>query len=164
MSDTLAPVVPIRPGLAARYGDAQAMNDIHALLTGATPLTADEVAACVAEIVARTGRRLDRARTITAEVTRGRRGMPVARVDADGTVVLVGQDPDGSGVLLQVTTRAPAEAAGLVIAVDGRVVSHSPVRPTGPGRRTRRRRAPRQPVTGHDRQPYGDPDDEGESP
>jgi hypothetical protein len=110
MKETLAPVVPIRAGLAARYGDAQAMNDIHALLTGTTPLTADEAAAYVTEIVARTGRRLDRARTTTAQVTPGRRGMPVARVDADGTVFLVGQDPDGSGVLLKVTTRAPAEA------------------------------------------------------
>jgi len=34
MSSTLAPVVPIRPGLTARYGDTQAMNDIYALLTG----------------------------------------------------------------------------------------------------------------------------------
>jgi len=128
MTDTVAPVVPIRPGLAARYGDTQAMNDIHALLTGSTAFTGDEAAACVAEIVARTGRRLDPARTITAEVSEDGHGIPAARVDADGTVILAGQDPGGPGVLIQVTTRDPAEAAGLVITVDGRPASRSPER------------------------------------
>jgi len=140
MSDTLAPVVPIRPGLAARYGDTQAMNDIHALITSATPLTADEATACV------------------AEVTGDRHGTPVAQVDADGTVVLVGQDPHGPGVLVQVTTRDPAEAAGLVITVDGRVVSRSPVRSTGIGRA---RKTPRRPVTGRNGRSSGLPDGEG---
>jgi hypothetical protein len=55
MSDSPAPVVPIRLGLAARYGDTQAMNDVCALLTGPAGLIADEVAASVAQIVARTG-------------------------------------------------------------------------------------------------------------
>jgi hypothetical protein len=153
-------VVPIRPGLTARYGDTQAMNDIHALLTGATLLTGDEAAACVAEIVARTGRRLDPARTITAEVTSDRHGTPVAWVDADGTIVLVGQDPDGPGALIQVTTRDPAEAAGLVITVDGRVVGCSPVRPVRPGDP---RRAPRWPVADRDAALHGSPDREGDS-
>jgi hypothetical protein len=161
VSDTLAPVVPIRPGLAARYGDTQAMNDIHALLTGAALLTADEAAACVAEIVARTGRCLDRARAVTAEVTGDRHGMPVARVDADGTVVLVGQDPDGPGALIQVTTRDPAEAAGLVITVDGLVAGLSPVRPAGTGRA---RKPPRPTVTSPDGHSPGAPDGEGGLP
>jgi hypothetical protein len=152
-------VVPIRPGLRARYGDTQAMNDIHALLTGTVRLTGDEAAACVTEIVARTGRRLDPARAVTAEVTSDRHGMPVARVDADGTVVLVGQDPDGPGALVQVTTRDPAEAAGLVITVDGRPVDRSPVRIAGPGRTGR---TPRRTVTGHDGQLPGAPDGAGE--
>lgn len=34
MSDALAPVVPIRPGMTARYGDNRAVNDIHAVLAG----------------------------------------------------------------------------------------------------------------------------------
>jgi hypothetical protein len=128
MTDTLAPAVPIRVDLAARYGDTQAMNDIHALLTGSAALTGDEAAACVAEIVARTGRRLDPARTITADVSEDEHGMAAARVDADGTIVLVSQDPDGPGVLIQVTTRDPAEAVALVITVDGRPASRSPER------------------------------------
>jgi hypothetical protein len=105
-------VVPIRPGLTARYGDTQAMNDIHALLTGVARLAGAEAAACVAEIVARTGRRLDPARLISAEVTSDRHGMPVARVDADGTVILVGQNLCGPGALVRVTTRNAAEAVG----------------------------------------------------
>jgi hypothetical protein len=159
MSDTLAPVVPIRPGLTARYGDTQAMNDIHALLTGAVRLTGDEAAACVAEIVARILRRLDPARTVTAEMTSDRHGTPVARVDANGTIVLVGQDPDGPGALVQVSTRDPAEAAGLVITVDGRPVDRSPVRPAGPGRTGR---TPHRTVTGHDGRLPGAPDGEGD--
>jgi hypothetical protein len=156
MSDTLAPVVPIRPGLTASYGDTRAIGDIHAVLTGAACLSGDETAACVAEIIARTGRRLEPVREITAEVTWDGPGMPVARVDADGTVVLVSQDPGGPGGLIQVTTRNPAEAAGLVITVDGRPAVHSPARPARPQRNTRRL-APSGPA-----RPSGGPDAGGD--
>jgi hypothetical protein len=121
-------VTPVRQGPAARYGDTQAVNDIHALLTAPGGLTSEEVTAAVADIIARTGRSLARARMILAEVAEDTYGMPVARVDADGTVVLVSQDPDGPGVLIQVATGDAAEAAGLVITIDGRPVSRSPAR------------------------------------
>jgi len=154
MSDTVAPVMPIRPGLASWCGDTQAMNDIHAVLTAASRLAPDEAAACIAEIVARTGRRLDPARAITAEVTSDRHGMPIAWIDADGTVVLAGQDPDGAGVLIQVTTRDAAEAAALVITIDGRS-SVSAVRPGHPGQ------APLRPVPGRDEALPSELDGEG---
>jgi hypothetical protein len=160
MSDTLAPAVPIRPGLVARYGDTQAINDIHALLTGAVRLTGDEAAACVAEIVARTGRRLDPARAVTAEVTSDKHGTPVARAGADGTIVPAGQDPDGPGTLVRVTTRDQAEAAGLVITVDGRPAGRSPVGPAGPGRAGR---IPRRTMADPGGQLPGAPDGEGKS-
>jgi hypothetical protein len=134
MTDTVAPVVPIRPGLAARYGDTQAMNDIHALVTALAGLTDGEVAASVREIVARTGRPLARARMITAEVTEDRHGIPAALVDADGTVVAVGQDPDGPGVLVQVATHDEAESAGLVVTIDGRVITGRSPGPVADGR------------------------------
>jgi N-acetylglucosamine kinase-like BadF-type ATPase len=117
-------VTPIRPGLAARYGETQAVNDIHALLTAPGRLTSDEIAAAVSEIIARTGRSLTRARMILAELIEDSHGMPVARVDADGTVAVVSQNPNGPGVLIQVTTGDAAESAGLVITVDGRPVKH----------------------------------------
>jgi hypothetical protein len=158
MTDTLAPVIPIRPGLTARYRDMQAINDIHALLTGAVRLTGDEAAARVAEIVARTGR-LDPARAVIAEVTSDKHGAPVGQVDADGAIVLVSQDPDGPGTLVRVTTRDLAEAAGPVITVDDRHVNLSPVGPTGPGRAGR---TARRTVTGRDGQLPGAPDGEGE--
>jgi len=123
MKETVAPAALIRPGPAARYDDTQAMNDIHALITAMEALTDGEVAASVGEIVARTGRPLAPARMITAEVTEDRHGMPTALVDADGAVVAVGQDPGGPGVLVQVTTRDAAESAGLVVAIDGLIIT-----------------------------------------
>ena len=110
MKETLAPVALIRPGPGPRYNDTQAMNDIHALLTGLEGLTDSEVAASVGEIVARTGRPLVRARMTTAEVTLDRHGMPTALVATVGTVVVFRQDPDGPGVLVQVPTRDAAES------------------------------------------------------
>jgi hypothetical protein len=126
--DRLAPVTLLRPRVtaAAGYGDTDAMNDIHALLTGAAGLADRDVAEAVAEIVSRTGRSLARARAITAEVTDDGHGMPVAQVDADGTVVLIGQNPDGHGVLVLITTRDAAERDVLVIAVDGTAIDRSP--------------------------------------
>jgi len=148
---------PIRQGPAARYGDTQAVNDIHALLTTPAGLTADEVAAAVSDIIARTGRSLARARMILAEVAEDTYGMPVARVDADGTVTLVSQDPHGPGVLIRVTTSDAAEAAGLVITVDGRPVSRSPARA-----RARRSKPARRPsAAGPGGQPLATPEGEG---
>ena len=67
---------------------------------------------------------------ITAEVAEDGHGLPTARVNADGTVVLVGQDPDGPGALVQVTTRDTAGRDAQVITVDGAVAGRSPaVRP-----------------------------------
>jgi hypothetical protein len=91
------------------------MNDIHALLTGSGALTTDEVAASAAEIVTRSGRSLAPARVITADAADDEHGMAVARVDADGTVVLVSQDPGGPGVRIQVSTRDAAGEDPLVI-------------------------------------------------
>ena len=134
MKETLAPVSLIRPGPAARYDDTQAMNDIHALVTGLEGLTDGEIAASVGAIVARTGRPLVRARMITAEVTEDRRGMPTALVDTDGAVVAVSQDPDGPGVLVQVTTRDAAESAGLVVTIDGLIITGTSPGPVADGR------------------------------
>ena len=118
------------------------MNDIHALLTGPGGLTAGEVAASVAEIGARTRRPLARTRMITAEVTEDRHGMPAAQVNTDGTVVAVRQH--GPGLLIQVTTRDAAEAAVLVVTVDGRIAGRSP----GPVADRARPGRPRRPGTG----------------
>ena len=144
MDDAVALVVPIRLRLAARYGDTQAMNGICALLAALAGLIADDVAACLAQIVARTGRSLALARMITSEVTGNRHGMPAARADADGTIVMVRQDLRGPGVLVQLTSRAPDEAAGLVITIGGKGAGYSPgpVRVTGGRPRRHRRRSP----------------------
>lgn len=55
MSETHAPVVPIRRGLTGRHGDTPAVNDMHALLIRPGGLAVDEVTASVAEIDARAG-------------------------------------------------------------------------------------------------------------
>ena len=85
--------------------------------------------------------------------------MPVARVDADGAVVLAGQDPDGAGVLVQVTTRDATEAAALVITVDGRITGRSP-RQRSPAKTPGR--MPLRPVPGRDETLPSDRDREGD--
>lgn len=52
MVGTVAPVGPIRPGLASRYGDTQTLNFIRALGTSASGQAVDKAAACIEEIVA----------------------------------------------------------------------------------------------------------------
>jgi hypothetical protein len=126
MTDKRASVTPIRPDSKSSYGDTDAMNDIQALITSQDVPNADEVAALVTEIVARTGRPLARARVITAEVSCDRYGMPVALVEAGGTTVSAGQDPHGPGVLIEVTASGPGEADALVVSVNGRVQRLSP--------------------------------------
>ena len=105
------------PGQSA-LTDTAAVNDIHALLTS----TGDDLTgrlADVAAIVARTGRPMVRGRDIDVKVSESPVGWPVARVDADDTTVIVRQDPSGSGLLVEITTRTPAERDGLTVSVDG---------------------------------------------
>ena len=162
MKESLAPAALIRPGPAARYDDTQAMNDIHALITAMEALTDGEVAASVGEIVARTGRPLAPARMITAEVTGDRHGMPAALVDTDGTVVAVGQDPGGPGVLVQVTNLDAAESAGLVVAIDGLIITGRSPGPAA-GRQARACRS-RRGEAGRARESPSGPEREGDLP
>jgi len=123
MNETLAMAQPGRREPAAGYDDTQAMNDVHALVTGLAEISDNQVASSVREIVARTGRPLYRARMITAAMTEDRHGMPAAEVDADGIVISVGQDPDGPGALVQIMTGDAAERSALVVVIDGRPVT-----------------------------------------
>ena len=162
MEEALAPVALIRPGSAARYDDTQAMNDIHALVTGLEGLTDGETAASVGEIVARTGRPPVRARMITASVTEDRHGMPAALVDTDGAVVAVSQDPDGPGVRVQVTTRDAAESAGLVVTIDELITTGTSPGPVADGRARPGRS--RRPEAGKAHESPADPERSGDLP
>ena len=116
---------------AAQHDDTLAMNDIHAILT--SPSLADDGAGsalqAIAEILARTGRSPYPSRVITASVEDGPHSIPVACIDAEGTVVTVGQDPVGPGIRIDVAPRDPADEAALVIAVGDRIIHRS--RPVG---------------------------------
>ena len=109
---------------AAQHDDTLAMNDIHAILT--SPSLADDGAGsalqAIAEILARTGRSPYPSRVITASVEDGPCGIPVACVDAEGTIVTVGQDPNGPGIRIDVAPRDAADEAALVIAVGDKVI------------------------------------------
>lgn len=121
-------VVPLRPRTRPGYTDTAALNDIHALLTTST--TADrELLADVAAILVGAGRPMVPARHIEADVTESPIGWPIARVNAGDTTVTVRQDPAGPGLLVEITTRTPAEADQLVVSLDGRCLHHH--RPTG---------------------------------
>ena len=113
-----------RADRAAQHDDTLAMNDIHAVLT--SPSLADDGAGsalqAIAEILARTGRSPYPSRIITATVEDGPHGIPLACVDAEGTIVTVGQDPSGPGIRIDIAPRDPADEAALVIAVGDKVI------------------------------------------
>src|SRR6266487_3106437 len=115
-----------RPG----YTDAAALNDIHALLTTSLD-TSQELLGDVAAIVARTGRPMVACRDIDATTTETPTGWPIAHVGAGDTTVTVRQDPAGPGLLIEITTRTPAERDHLTVTLDDRCLHHA--HPTGGG-------------------------------
>jgi hypothetical protein len=115
---------------AAQHDDTLAMNDIHAVLTSPS-LTGDsgDALQAIADILARTGRSPYPSRIITATVEDGPHGIPLACVDAEGTIVTVSQDPAGPGIRIDIAPRDPADEAALVIAVSDRIIHRT--RPAG---------------------------------
>ena len=120
-----ATVTPLRPRAPSGYTDAAALNDIHTLLTSDPD---DGALADIAEILARTGRPMSRARDIEVTTTETALGWPVACVDAGDTSVFVRQSPAGSGLVIEICTKTDAEQAALAVTLDGHPLH--PDRPT----------------------------------
>lgn len=100
---------PARPVATPGYTDTAALNDIRAILCrrgGWDPDTLQDVA----QILARSGRPVVPIRDIEAAVEQTPAGLPVARVNADGTTVEVYQDRSG-GLVVEIVASAPDEAA-----------------------------------------------------
>ena len=128
MSETTAPPPGPPAGPATTYDDTLALNDIHAVLTSPSLTDAvDDALHAIAEILARSGRSPYPSRIITATVEDGPHGIPVACIDSEGTIVTVGQDPNGPGIRIDITPRDPADEAALVIAVGDKVIHRSRV-------------------------------------
>jgi hypothetical protein len=121
-----ATVTPLRPRAPSGYTDTAALNDIHALLTASDP--GDGTLADIAEILARTGRAMIRARDIDISTTETALGWPVACIDAGDTCVFVRQAPAGVGLVVEICTKTDTEQAALAVTLDGR--SLHPDRPT----------------------------------
>lgn len=117
-------VTPLRPRAPSGYTDSAALNDIHALLTTGDP--GDSTLADIAQILARTGRPMVRARDIAASTTETALGWPVACVDAGDTCVFVHQGTAGAGLVIEICTKTDAEQAALAVTLDGR-----PLHPDG---------------------------------
>lgn len=111
-------VTQLRPRAPSGYTDTAALNDIHALLTATDP--GDGTLADIAEILARTGRPLIRARDIETSTTETALGWPVACVDAGDTSVFVRQAPAGTGLVIEISTKTDAEQDALAVTLDGR--------------------------------------------
>jgi hypothetical protein len=127
MTDTTRSVTRLRPGRTAAYDDTAAMEDIHALLTSDIAPRGSEALACIAEILARTGRSLTPAGHISADVAVDGEGLPVGHIDVGGTHVYVGQDPGSPGIWVRIQTSADAGKAD-----PGTVISDEPpARPSG---------------------------------
>ena len=104
--------------------DTAALNDIHTLLTTASSDTGRDLLADIAQVVTHTGRPMVRGRDIDTSVTDSPTGWPVARVDAEDTTVTVRQHPAGTGLLIEITTRTPAERRQLAVTLDGQCLHH----------------------------------------
>ena len=105
------------------YSDADALNDIHALLTsdaGDDPV----ILADIGEMLARSGRPMVRARDIDTGTSLSPVGWPVGRIASDGTTVTVRQEPAGPGLLIEITTAVPGERDQLTVVLDGCCLYH----------------------------------------
>jgi len=139
MSQTTPPAGSSTRG-ASRYDDTLALNDIHAVITSPTLTDAAmDALQAITQIVVRTGRNPYPSRIMSATVEDGPHGIPVACIDAEGTIITIGQDPAGPGIRIDVTPRDPADEAALVIAVSDRIVNRAllpglrPARPESGG-------------------------------
>jgi len=119
----------LRPPGQPAHTDTAALNDIHALLTATGGGSDQDLLGDIAAVLARTGRPMVRGRHIDAALTESPTGWPIARIDAEDTTVTVRQDPAGPVLLIEITTRTPAEAAQLAVTLDGRCLHHPS--PTG---------------------------------
>jgi hypothetical protein len=138
MNNTSPPAAQLRPGMRGGYTDTAAMNDIHAVVTSRAG-AATAALECIAEILVRSGRLIAPARHITATVDDDEHGLPIARIDGDGTYVTIGQDQAGPGLRIQIRTCNDDERAALVVELNGVILGRdSSTRP----RRTRPRPAP----------------------
>ena len=123
MSETTAPCPGPLAGRATPYNDTLALNDIHAVLTSPSLTDAvEEALQAITEILARTGRSPYPSRIITATVEDSPHGIPVACIDSEGTIVTVGQDPNGPGIRIDVVPRDPIDEAALVIAIGDKII------------------------------------------
>jgi hypothetical protein len=113
-------VIPLRARAPSAYTDTAALNDIHALLTTQDPGHA--ALADIAQILARAGRPMVRARDIEISTTETALGWPVACADAGDTSVFVRQAPSGTGLLIEICTKTDAEHDALTVTLDGRTL------------------------------------------
>ncbi|HET9897673.1 MAG TPA: hypothetical protein VFQ44_22310 [Streptosporangiaceae bacterium] len=139
MLDTTLRQPPLRTQPARTrpaYTDTAALNDIHALLTSNTNGTGtDQPAQLLADIttvLARSRRPMIPIRDIEAVVNETPLGRPVASIDAGNATITVRQEPDGLGLLIQITTSTSAEHNSLTVTLDNHCLHH----PAPPARHT----------------------------
>jgi hypothetical protein len=122
---TNSPVTWLRPRTGTGFSDGDALNDIHALLTGTSSGTDREQLTDVGLILARSGRPMVPVRQIDAAVAETPHGRPVARIDADGISVIVRQVPAGTGLLVEIVGTGQTSAVeDTTVTLDGRCLHH----------------------------------------
>jgi hypothetical protein len=121
---TNQPLTWMRPK-TTNYSDRDALNDIHALLTGPSPGTEREQVTDISLILTRTGRPMVPVRDIEVSVSESRLGRPVARVDAGDIVMTVRQEPASTRLLIEITSTGQSEAGrDVTVTLDGRCLHH----------------------------------------
>jgi len=112
----------LRPLTEPGYTADAALNDIHTILTRHPAAPAAELVAELGEVLTRSGRPMVAARDIEASTIETSHGWPAGCLQAGDTTVYACQDPAGTGLLVEITTKTTAEAAALTITLDGRTL------------------------------------------
>ena len=76
----------------------------------------------IGEVLTRTGRPMVPGRDITISATETAQGWPVACTQSGGISVFVRQEPAGPGLVVDITTKTPGDAAGLTVTLDDLVL------------------------------------------
>lgn len=122
---TDSPVTRLRPRTGIGYSDSDALNDIHALLTGTSSGSDRDQLTDIGLILARSGRPMVPVRHIDVRVADSPHGRPVARIDAEGTSVTVRQVPAGTGLLVEIASTGQTSAVeDTTVTLDGRCLHH----------------------------------------
>lgn len=120
-----APPVSLEP----EYTDTQAMDDIQALITSRGRPKGDDAIEEVTEIIERTGRAIVTPRIFQVAQAPKEDGLPSVSITAEGTYILVEQNPDTDSIDVRIHTISGHDERHLLVKLNGRQLTPAVPRP-----------------------------------